>query len=82
MTAIDMNRPRHEINVLDRDFIRDPWEGYARLRAEQPIFFDDVNDLWVLTRSCSAQARASGPPGPSTSRSSLSMASGTSASAA
>ena len=50
MTAIDMNRPRHEINVLDRDFIRDPWEGYARLRAEQPIFFDDVNDLWVLTR--------------------------------
>ena len=50
MDTVDSTRPRHEINVLDRDFIRDPWAGYARLRAEQPIFFDEANGLWVLTR--------------------------------
>jgi cytochrome P450 family 142 subfamily A polypeptide 1 len=50
MSTIDTERPTHEIDVLDRDFIRDPWDGYARLRAEQPIFFDESNDLWVLTR--------------------------------
>jgi hypothetical protein len=47
MSTIDTERPTHEIDVLDRDFIRDPWDGYARLRAEQPIYFDEANDLWA-----------------------------------
>ena len=50
MPTVDAARPRHEINVLDSDFIREPWEGYAQLRAEQPVFYDEDNGLWVLTR--------------------------------
>ena len=50
MHSVETARPHHEIDVLDRDFIRDPWDGYARLRAEQPIFFDEHHQLWVLSR--------------------------------
>jgi len=43
-------RPTCEVDVLDRVFYRDPFPVYEWLRAERPIYWDDANELWVLSR--------------------------------
>ena len=30
--------------------MRDPWPFYARLRAEQPVFYSEPYDTWFLSR--------------------------------
>jgi cytochrome P450 family 142 subfamily A polypeptide 1 len=39
-----------QIDVLDPRFYDDPWEGYRWLRANEPIHWDERNELWVLSR--------------------------------
>ena len=36
-------RPACEIDVLDRSFYLDPHPGYARLRAESPLSWDEAH---------------------------------------
>jgi cytochrome P450 family 142 subfamily A polypeptide 1 len=43
-------RPTCDIDVVDPNFYRDPHPHYTWLRANRPIYWDDVNQLWVLTR--------------------------------
>ena len=43
-------RPTGDVDVLERTFYLDPHPGYARLRAEQPISWDETHQLWVLSR--------------------------------
>jgi len=38
------------INVLDPGFYVDPWEGYRWLRDEAPVYWDPVQELWVISR--------------------------------
>lgn len=47
VTPID---PR-PLDILDGDFyVNDPYSRYAWLRANSPCHWDDINELWVLTR--------------------------------
>ena len=50
MTTTDEQRPTGPIDVLDRGFCAEPFEGYATLRGDEPISYDEVNGLWVLSR--------------------------------
>ena len=43
-------RPLCDVDVVDRNFYLDPHPGYARLRADRPISWDEKRELWVLTR--------------------------------
>ena len=36
--------------ILDPAFYQDPWEGYAWLRKNKPIYYDDAAELWAVTR--------------------------------
>ena len=39
------------LDILDGDFyVNDPYSRYAWLRENSPCHWDDVNELWVLTR--------------------------------
>jgi cholest-4-en-3-one 26-monooxygenase len=38
------------INVLDPLFYVDPWDAYAWLRDEAPVFWDPVQRLWAISR--------------------------------
>ena len=38
------------INVLDPQFYVDPWDAYAWLRSESPVFWDPAQKLWVISR--------------------------------
>ncbi len=38
------------VNVLDPQFYVDPWEAYRWLRDEAPVFWDPVQQLWVVSR--------------------------------
>ena len=47
ITPID---PR-PLDILDGDFyVNDPYSRYAWLRENSPCHWDDINELWVLTR--------------------------------
>ncbi|HUW04539.1 MAG TPA: cytochrome P450 [Acidimicrobiales bacterium] len=53
MTVTDLPNnatPPFEINPLDPRFYDDPWEGYRWLRDQAPVFWDAINDLWVVSR--------------------------------
>lgn len=40
-----------ELDLLDGDFyVNDPYTTYARLRREQPVAWDQVNELWGVFR--------------------------------
>jgi cytochrome P450 family 142 subfamily A polypeptide 1 len=39
-----------QIDVLDPRFYDDPWEGYRWLRNEAPVYWDEANDLWVVSK--------------------------------
>ena len=38
------------IDVLDPRLYDDPWDTYAWLRREAPLYRDETNDLWVVSR--------------------------------
>ncbi|SEO86573.1 cytochrome P450 [Trujillonella endophytica] len=38
------------VNVLDPDFYVDPWDAYRWLRDEAPVYWDAVQQLWVISR--------------------------------
>jgi len=38
------------IDINDGRFYDDPWEGYAWLRANAPVYWDAKNELWVISR--------------------------------
>ena len=45
-----MTDPR-PLDILDGDFyVDDPYSRYAWLREHSPVHWDDVNELWVITR--------------------------------
>jgi cytochrome P450 family 142 subfamily A polypeptide 1 len=41
--------PPH-VNVLDPAFYVQPWDAYRWLRDEAPVFWDPVQQLWVISR--------------------------------
>lgn len=43
-------RPVCDLDVLDRAFYQDPHPAYAWMRANRPIFWDEANELWVVSR--------------------------------
>ncbi len=43
-------RPLCDVDVVDRSFYLDPHPGYAHLRADLPISWDEKRELWVLTK--------------------------------
>ncbi len=43
-------RPTCDVDVVDRRFYQDPHPGYAWLRANRPIYWDEAHQLWVLSR--------------------------------
>lgn len=44
------DRPTCDVDVLDRAIYQDPHPVYEWLRAERPIYWDEANELWVLSR--------------------------------
>lgn len=38
------------IDINDGHFYDDPWQTYAWLRANDPVHWDDKNQLWVISR--------------------------------
>ena len=47
MTAIDGLRM---LDFCDAGLYDDPWETYRWLRANAPLYRDELNDLWVVSR--------------------------------
>jgi cytochrome P450 family 142 subfamily A polypeptide 1 len=41
---------RMQIDSLDPRFYDDPWEGYRWLRNEAPVYWDEANELWVVSK--------------------------------
>jgi cytochrome P450 family 142 subfamily A polypeptide 1 len=41
---------RRTIDVCDAAFYDDPWEAYRWLRVNAPLYRDETNDLWVVSR--------------------------------
>ena len=41
---------RPYINLLDPEFYVDPWEAYRWMRAHEPVFWDDTQRIWGITR--------------------------------
>ncbi len=42
--------PPFDIDVLDPRFYDDPWEAYRWLRHNAPLWWDERNQLWVVSR--------------------------------
>lgn len=45
-----MTAPAVAVNVLDPRFYVDPWDAYARLRDEAPVYWDPLQKLWAVSR--------------------------------
>jgi cytochrome P450 family 142 subfamily A polypeptide 1 len=46
-----MTHPSMRIDLLDGElYATDPWSVYARLRAEAPVYHDEANGLWGVSR--------------------------------
>jgi cytochrome P450 len=43
-------RPACDFDVLDRAFYQDPHPAYAWMRANRPVYWDEANEIWVLSR--------------------------------
>ena len=50
MSTTNAPAPPFPIDVLDPRFYDDPWEGYRWLRQNAPLWWDAVNELWVVSR--------------------------------
>jgi cytochrome P450 family 142 subfamily A polypeptide 1 len=72
-----MTAPAYRVDCVDVDFYRsDPFEAYAWLRREAPVWWDAKNDLWAIAKHedvafvsthpdifCSSQGYRPGVPG-------------------
>lgn len=38
------------IDFCDSHVFDDPWDIYRRLRADSPMYWDEINDMWVVSR--------------------------------
>ncbi len=43
-------RPVCDFDVLDRSFYQNPHPAYAWMRTNRPIFWDEANEMWVVSR--------------------------------
>jgi cytochrome P450 family 142 subfamily A polypeptide 1 len=51
MTTMSEAPPRPDANLLDPAFyLGDPHDAFAWMRANEPVYRDDVNALWAVTR--------------------------------
>jgi len=54
MTTSTAPTPRTDgdpaIDSLDRKLYDDPWATYTWLRREAPVYHDEINELWVVSR--------------------------------
>lgn len=48
--STDVRAQAREIDILDPVLYDDPWETYRWLRDEAPLYRDEANDLWVVSR--------------------------------
>lgn len=48
--STDVRAQAREIDILDPVLYNDPWETYRWLRDEAPLYRDEANDLWVVSR--------------------------------
>ncbi|HXX89957.1 MAG TPA: cytochrome P450, partial [Acidimicrobiales bacterium] len=48
--SVTNRRPTCDVDVLDRGLYQDPFPVYEWLRSERPIYWDEANELWVLSR--------------------------------
>ena len=37
-------------NMFTADFIHDPYSYYGRIRNEDPVHWNELYELWVITR--------------------------------
>lgn len=42
--------PPFPIDVMDARFYDDPWEGYRWLRHNAPLWWDEHNEMWIVSR--------------------------------
>jgi cholest-4-en-3-one 26-monooxygenase len=42
--------PPYEIDILDPRFFDDPWDAYRWLRTNAPLWWDETNEMWVVSR--------------------------------
>ena len=45
-----MSCPMHAFDPFDKDYLADPYAVYARLHADQPVFFSEELGYWVVSR--------------------------------
>ncbi len=48
--ASTTSRPVCDFDVLDRRFYQDPHPAYSWMRANRPIYWDEANEIWVVSR--------------------------------
>lgn len=48
--AMAAPRTDHAVDILDPELYDDPWATYRWLRDEAPLYRDEANDLWVVSR--------------------------------
>ncbi len=51
-----LDRPVVADDLYGADYFRDPHPYWARMRLEQPVFFDSISSSWVLTRFADVDA--------------------------
>ncbi|HEY8543986.1 MAG TPA: cytochrome P450 [Acidimicrobiales bacterium] len=50
MSTTQAPAPPFPIDVLDPRFYDDPWEAYRWLRHNAPLWWDEANELWVVSK--------------------------------
>jgi cytochrome P450 family 142 subfamily A polypeptide 1 len=50
VTKTDQPSPPFPIDILDGRLYDDPWETYRWLRQNAPLWYDEANALWVVSR--------------------------------
>jgi cytochrome P450 family 142 subfamily A polypeptide 1 len=49
-SAVPQPTPPFPIDALDPRFYDDPWEGYRWLRNNAPLWWDERNEMWIVSR--------------------------------
>jgi cytochrome P450 len=51
-----MTRPKLVFNPVSQDYFDNPYEIYKRMRDEAPVYYDEVEDFYALTRHADVAA--------------------------
>src|SRR6476660_10059229 len=51
-----MTKPKLVFNPVSRDYFENPYEIYKRMRDEAPVYYDEVEDFYALTRHADVAA--------------------------